>query len=244
MVKDANRYRNKLRRAPSAKDIEVHSKKKQGVQSDPGGCLTALLPTLVFSHQVIGFTQVRCDCIIGTMDIEKSIRESAEEVRKEVTLQGFRQRKAPLNLIISKKWDAIEERARKRLFEQATKQIQNELSSPELAPIAPPIIENEESVRIKELKQNDSQKEISKDAVNEPRVVEFRKSPKLYMPLHFSLTWPVDARQAQIPGMADNPQAPQVPGMPSIPALPNIPGVPRSAKMPGSIGQFGSKKPK
>lgn len=213
----------------------------KGPKYGPG--ISQLL-TLVYSHQVIGFTQVRCDCIIGTLDIEKSIREAAQEISPEVTLQGFRQGKAPLNLLISKKWDIVEERARKLLFEHATKQIQNELSSPEFAPIAPPTVENEEFVKIRELKQKDSPKELSKAAVKEPGVIEFKKSSKLYIPLHFSLIWPIDARQAQIPGMTDNPQMPQMPGMPNIPVFPDIPGVPRSAKMPGSMGQTGSKKPK
>jgi len=160
-----------------------------------------LLPSLVYSHQLIGFTQVRADCTVTALDISKAIKEAAEEIRPDTTFDGFRPGKSPIRLIISKKWEWVEEKARHSLIDQAIRQIQNNLGDPKLAPIAPPQAENEDIIRIE------------------------RIGEKGFAPLHFTVTWPIDARQAQLPGIAPDNQG--IPGMPSAPAMPNYPGVPQ-----------------
>jgi len=198
-----------------AKQVPVKRSRKDdnlSRQPDPHGVPS--LPTLVYSHQVIGFTQVRADCTVTSFDITRCVNEAAKEMASQVEIDGFRKGKVPLKLIISHKWDSVEKRARDRLVEDAMNQITEEIGKEAHSPIAPPEVLNDDSLRIEKLEEE-----------------------KGYAPLHFTITWPIDARNAMSPDMPDTsmPQQPEMPGMTS-PAMPYMPGVPHSSPMPGAKG--------
>ena len=221
---------------------ERGQRKRLHVPSLPDTTGVPLLPTLVFNHQLVGLTRVRADCIVGAIDIDRIVKEAAGEIREKVTLKGFRPGNAPMRLVIAKKWDDVEERARGKIIDTAVRQIRNEIGDPKLAPISEPEVENEDLVRIERIDVDRKDGDSTADSAESPRkdTSDGKRISATYTPLHFTVTWPVDARQAITPD--GNAAAPGMPGMPDvpggsqIPGQPGFPGVPGTPKPPGIPG--------